>query len=409
MPIPSIFTRLTALSYVIAQVLVPLAAGATTYSYPQDTTLQIGTHQLRVLAGSQYDSFTSNASSFTVTLGAGEAFIVDSPGQLPMALENDAFQAVCNVTPAKDNQLTLNGPVTATITPTDTPCSTANASTSSIPSLSFAQPSGGQSYKGGDTVQVFWSTNNGTIINGARLSLSTDGGQTWSMVVANNIMNSGFYSWIVPTVATTSAARLRLDAYYQSKIVAIALSNAFSIQGTAAATPPVVTPPSNPPGTMSTPYSPSDEIAAAASIDDNQSFASTLFAKGSVVCTDGTRIKGATSAAVYFCGRDGKRHAFPNQRVHDSWYQGFSGVVTLSDADLAAIPLGANVTYRPGVHMVKVQTDPKVYAVARNGELRWIGDEWIAKRLYGDNWNTKVDDLSDAFFADYHIGETIGQ
>jgi hypothetical protein len=57
--------------------------------------------------------------------------------------------------------------------------------------------------------------------------------------------------------------------------------------------------------------------------------------------------------------------------------------------------------------MVKIQTDPKVYAVDANGALRWVPDEWTAKRLYGDDWNKKIDDLSDAFFADYSIGEPV--
>ena len=57
--------------------------------------------------------------------------------------------------------------------------------------------------------------------------------------------------------------------------------------------------------------------------------------------------------------------------------------------------------------MVKIQTDPKVYAVAKGGALRWVQTEASATALYGASWNTKVDDLSDAFFADYAIGEQV--
>jgi hypothetical protein len=83
-------------------------------------------------------------------------------------------------------------------------------------------------------------------------------------------------------------------------------------------------------------------------------------------------------------------------------------VAVLTDAQLAAVPLGKNVTYRPGVRLVKIVSDPKVYAVATNGELRWIPDEWTAKALYGADWSKKVDDVPDAFFGnDYHIGEPV--
>jgi hypothetical protein len=57
--------------------------------------------------------------------------------------------------------------------------------------------------------------------------------------------------------------------------------------------------------------------------------------------------------------------------------------------------------------MVKFQSLAKTYAVSRGGELRWVKDEALAASLYGSNWNTKIDDVSDAFFADYKFGSDI--
>jgi hypothetical protein len=65
--------------------------------------------------------------------------------------------------------------------------------------------------------------------------------------------------------------------------------------------------------------------------------------------------------------------------------------------DLQAIPLGGNVHYKPGALLVKIQTDPKVYAVGANGNLRWVRSEAIARALYGSNWNKLVDDVPDSF------------
>lgn len=111
--------------------------------------------------------------------------------------------------------------------------------------------------------------------------------------------------------------------------------------------------------------------------------------------------------AVYFRGSDGKRHAFPNEKAYFSWYENFDGVSELTPEEMGAIPLGLNVTYRPGVRMVKFQTVDKVYAVSQGGALRWITGEEVARALYGEDWNKQIDDISDAFFSNYTFGADI--
>lgn len=127
----------------------------------------------------------------------------------------------------------------------------------------------------------------------------------------------------------------------------------------------------------------------------------------SATCVSGTRVKIASSKAVYYCGADGKRNVFPNDKTYYTWYPNFSGVTTVSDEALAALPLGGNVTYRPGVKMVKIQSDPKVYAVDVRGTLRWVTSPEVAASLYGEDWMKKIEDVSDAFFINYKIGEPI--
>lgn len=132
-------------------------------------------------------------------------------------------------------------------------------------------------------------------------------------------------------------------------------------------------------------------------------------------CVSGSLIKLPTDnnpltqmdSTVYYCGANGKRYVFPNQAVYFSWYADFTGVVEISASAMANIPLGGNVTIRPGARMVKFVTDPKVYAVAKNGVLRWVEDEATAVVLYGENWNQFIDDISDAFFLDYRMGDKI--
>lgn len=116
----------------------------------------------------------------------------------------------------------------------------------------------------------------------------------------------------------------------------------------------------------------------------------------------------ASGPAVYYYAADGKRYVFPNEKTYFSWYNDFSSVVTITDAELAAIMIGGNVTIRPGTSLVKITTDPKVYAISSNcGMLHWIQSETLAQQLYGANWAQRVVDVPDAFFVDYEVGSPI--
>ncbi len=111
--------------------------------------------------------------------------------------------------------------------------------------------------------------------------------------------------------------------------------------------------------------------------------------------------------AVYYLGADNKRYVFPNQPTYLTWYSNFNGVKIVSQTEMSSYAIGGNVTYRPGVKLVKITTDPKVYAVAANGTLRWVTTGDIATALFGSTWNKMVEDVSDAFFVNYTIGADI--
>ncbi len=124
--------------------------------------------------------------------------------------------------------------------------------------------------------------------------------------------------------------------------------------------------------------------------------------------SSGDLIKGSGSAVYYFAP-NGKRYVFPNDKCYFSWYKDFSTVKQIPDRSLSAVPLGGNVTYRPGVKMIKITTDPRVYAIDQGGVLRWVSTAQIAETLYGLSWKNQIDDLADAFFVNYHIGNPIQQ
>ena len=129
-----------------------------------------------------------------------------------------------------------------------------------------------------------------------------------------------------------------------------------------------------------------------------QSSANTL--SGKVI-----KIKGFQS--LYYIGSDNKRYVFPNEKTYYSWYNDFSNVTEINPEDISNVALAGNVQYKPGALLLKIQTDPKVYAVSSNGVIRWVKTENIAKQLYSDKWNLLVDDVPDAFFANYVVGTPI--
>lgn len=113
--------------------------------------------------------------------------------------------------------------------------------------------------------------------------------------------------------------------------------------------------------------------------------------------------------AVYFFSSNGKRYAFPNMSVYQSWYPTGANITQITDEQLSMMPLGGNVTFKPGVALIKVTTDPKVYAISKGGVLRWIASEELARTIYGSDWSKKVFDVADVFFTNYSVGTPITQ
>lgn len=121
----------------------------------------------------------------------------------------------------------------------------------------------------------------------------------------------------------------------------------------------------------------------------------------------GDLVKCEEFSTVYFYAEDGNRYAFPNERIFFSWYPDFAEVKTISCDDLASLTLAGNVVYQPGTSLLKLQSDPTVYAIESGGVLRALTSEEQAINLYGDDWADFVDDLPDAFFSSFSVGEDL--
>jgi hypothetical protein len=375
---------------VVALLGVASAVHAGTYSFTGTipVTLTGSGVTLEILAGSSADSVDIQASTLTVQVAGGESLTLRYPGPTPGTLTNGGGLTACNNV-GGNNDVTVAGPRTVTFTPdSSTPCAPSGGGGGGgggpavvAPYAAVSQPNGGETVDVGSTVNVYW-TAGGSQVGSVRLALSTDGGATYPTIISADEPNDGFYAWTVPDMPTT-AARVRIEALVTGGAVGASdASNAdFSIRKL-----------------------PSTVVPAPTIAEDKNLQPPPVPAKP--LCIGGSRIKGPLPA-VYYCGMDGKRYVFPNQATYYSWYLDFKGVVALSADTLAKIPLGGNITFKPGT-LVKVQTDPKVYVVSKGGLLRWVQTEAAAVALFGKGWAKLVHDVPDVFFVDYVIGPPIG-
>jgi hypothetical protein len=113
--------------------------------------------------------------------------------------------------------------------------------------------------------------------------------------------------------------------------------------------------------------------------------------------------------AVYYIAEDGTRRPFINEETYFTYFDSFEEIQIVTDATLSVFNLGAPMLPKSGVVLVKLQSDPKVYAVdaTEDGDsaLRWVPSEEIAKELYGDAWAQYVVDLPVFLFPRFISGE----
>jgi hypothetical protein len=122
---------------------------------------------------------------------------------------------------------------------------------------------------------------------------------------------------------------------------------------------------------------------------------------------DGRFVKTKNLTAVYFLDKNNVRHAYPTQKVWESYFgKDFSFVETISTATMGSYDLGRNVPFKTGT-LMKIPSVNKVYRVENGAIIRWVKTEVVAKNLYGANWAQLVVDLPESFFTDYTEGTVI--
>jgi len=78
------------------------------------------------------------------------------------------------------------------------------------PSLTLLSPNGGETYHPGESTNILWLTD--PEVDNVKLELSTDNGQNWALV-ADNVADTGSYSWTIPDSSSDSCLVRIADAF----------------------------------------------------------------------------------------------------------------------------------------------------------------------------------------------------
>ncbi len=271
-----------------------------------------------------------------------------------------------------------------------------------LPTITVSTPNGGETFAGGSSTSIRWSSTNDAALPAVILSYSTDGGKT-KTTIARDIPNIGTYSWTVPCVSSTTARVFvrggdLLTYLYQDESDAN-----FTITCSEESSPSTATP--------TTPPTPSTQVPTGTPVVSGGTGVSPFTGKAENITpvSTGQFIRVDASPTVYFVDADGTRRPFIDAQTFLT-YGDFSQVETVSGATLPEIPIGTPMLPKVGTVLVKIQSDSRVYLMeSSNGvtTLRWIATESVAETMFGGRWSDYVIDLPPTMMSRFVTGERI--
>jgi len=163
--------------------------------------------------------------------------------------------------------------------------------------------------------------------------------------------------------------------------------------------------------TEPTPTPPSSNQGSTTAADSGEYGASPVTGQQEAISevSAGQFIRSSSFADIYYVDENLVRHPFWNATIFFTYADSWNEVIWVTDATLPTMTLGSPMLPKEDVVLVKIQSDPKVYAVDSNNTLRWVPDETTALTLYGTGWANYVIDLEATIFAKYSTGVNMTQ
>ncbi len=116
-------------------------------------------------------------------------------------------------------------------------------------------------------------------------------------------------------------------------------------------------------------------------------------------------------STVYYIDSSYVRHPLWDTQTFFTWADSWDDITWVTDATLATMPLGKPVLPKSGVVLVKLESDPSVYAVdedtSGNSILRRVPSEEDARALFGSSWQSYVIDIPPTIFPHFGKGSPL--
>ena len=372
-----------------------------TFSEPMDEATTEAAFSLTPAAGVNAFSWDGTSETLTVnpasTLAANTAYDIDFGGPAESAALGDPDMDAVTIGFTTASSGGGGGGGGSTTAPSTTP------------TLDLTAPSG--TVTAGSAASVIWTVG-GSGISNMELRYSADGGISTTLI-ATGLDKTLPYSWLIPAslqgnVILYAKGRDSGGAY-------LATDQATLTVAPASAEPP---PAALSDGNLPTLSTLTDEQAGITRNEEGRRVAPDSGTAGPSpvsgvlepisVVRPGQLVRGNSYPTIYLVTDDLKRHPLWDATTYFTWTDSWDRVVWVTDATLATLPLSSPLLPKPGVVLVKIQSDSNVYAVDANDgityQLRWVPTEDIAVNLYGGAWADYVIDVEPTTLARYDDG-----
>jgi hypothetical protein len=279
-----------------------------------------------------------------------------------------------------------------------------STATSTTPVVTLTSPDGGESLTGGEVQNVTWTTS-GSGMDTVGIYYSADNGSTYNLVAYNLNKSLGTYAWTLPNIDSETVL-VKIIAYDSGKgNLDSDVSTAFEISAVSEET--IVDEEETPAEEATT----TDDEGRTVAIDSGETGPSPVTGEDEAISTvvTGQYIRGYSFNTIYYIDENNERRPFWDSNTFFTYADSFDEVVWVTDATLPTMTLGAPMLPKVGVVLVKIQSDPKVYAIDTGDVLRWVPTEEVAISLYGSAWADYVIDLEPTTFARFTVGDDMAE
>jgi len=281
--------------------------------------------------------------------------------------------------------------------------------TGTTPVVMLTNPDNGDSFAGGEDATVGWTTS-GPGHDTISLAYSLDSGVTYVQVAYNLAKELGIYAWTLPNV-NASDVILKIISYDTGKGTLDTDTVTFDISYSEEADAEAVAKEEGLGSTDGTETDSEGRNIAPGSGEYGSSPLDGSEEEISVVLA-GQFVRAYGFPSIYYVDSGLGRRVFWDTNAFFTWADSWNNVVWVTDATLPTMAFGDAMLPKPGVVLVKVQSDPRVYVIGEDGAgntiLRWVPSEDIAAALFGSDWADYVIDVDATIFSKFGAGDDMG-